>query len=77
MGITVYWKFSNYKADTKQGFTFHFNSNQKRLHDQTDTGDDAFTIGGFQTESGFELFLLAHLVITEYVNENETHTLIN
>ena len=63
MGITVYWKFSNYKADTQQGFTFHFNSNQRRLHDQTDVDGDAFAISGFQAESGFELFLLAHLVI--------------
>ena len=63
VGITVYWKHSNYKADTQQGFTFHFNSNQKRLHDQTDIGEDAFAISGFQTESGFELFLLAHLII--------------
>ena len=59
MGITVYWKHSNYKADTQQGFTFHFNSNQKRLHNQTDIGEDAFAISGFQTDSGFELFLLA------------------
>jgi len=63
VGITVYWKFSNYKSDTQQGFTFHFNSNQKRLHDQTEVGEDAFAISGYQTELGFELFLLAHLVI--------------
>ena len=63
MAITVYWKYSNYKSDTQRGFTFHFNSNQKRLHDKAEIGEDVFAISGFQTDSGFELFLLAQLVI--------------
>jgi len=63
MSITVYWKYDNYKADTQDSFTFHFNSNQIRLHSATEIGDDVFAISGFQTESGFELFLLAHLII--------------
>ncbi len=63
MGIIVYWKYNNYVSDTKNGFTFNFNSNQTRLHNIVEIGEDAFAISGIQTNSGFELFLLAQLVV--------------
>ena len=63
MAIVVYWKYENYLADTEGGFAFHFNSNQKRLHDEVEIGDDVFAVTGVRTDKGFEVFLLAHLIV--------------
>ena len=63
MAIVVYWKYANYLADTEDGFAFHFNSNQDRLHDEVQVGDDVFAVTGVRTDHGFEVFLLAHLVV--------------
>jgi 5-methylcytosine-specific restriction enzyme A len=63
MGIIAYWKYINYLRDTQDGFTFHFNSNQSRLHNITEIGEDVFAISGVRTTYGYQYFLLAHLII--------------
>lgn len=67
MSILVYWKYENYIADTDGAtrFSFSYNSNQSRLHEITEIGEDLFAVTGVKTESGFEYFLIAHLIISD------------
>jgi hypothetical protein len=63
MPILIYWKYSNYIKDTESGFAYHFNSNQERLHDCTDLGDDIFIVSQIRDGDVKDIFLLAHFVV--------------
>jgi putative restriction endonuclease len=67
MSILVYWRYDNYLADTADGtaFDFNFNSNQPRLHDATEIGEDLFAITGVRVGERLDYCLAAHLVIAE------------
>ena len=64
MAILIYWKHENYRSDIVTGLRFNFNSKQNRLHTKTEIGEDVFVVSGIRRESGFEIYLVAHLVIS-------------
>ena len=63
MPAIAYWKFDNYTNDTQDGFTFHFNSNQSRLHSCLDIGDDLLLVSGIPGKEQLEVHLLAHIIV--------------
>ena len=63
MAAIAYWKFNNYAKDTQDGFIFHFNSNQYRLHSCLDIGDDLFLVSGIPGEDKLGVHLLAQIVV--------------
>jgi hypothetical protein len=65
MAILIYWKHKNYRSDIATGLRFNFNSKQKRLHTKTEIGEDVFVVSGIRRESGLEIYLVAHLVISD------------
>ncbi|MBS1794108.1 MAG: hypothetical protein JSS81_09655 [Acidobacteria bacterium] len=65
MSILIYWKYENFVKDTAEGVSYNFNSRQSRLHSATEIGEDVFVLGGMKKQSGFEIYLLAHLIIKE------------
>jgi len=64
MAILIYWKYENYRSDIANGLRFSFNSKQSRLHTKTEIGEDVFVVSGVRRESGLEIYLVAHLVIS-------------
>jgi hypothetical protein len=72
MAILIYWKHENYKADIARGLPYAFNSKQVRLHSAKEIGEDAFIVSGVRRESGLEIYLVAHLIISEKLN-NSAH----
>jgi hypothetical protein len=64
MAILIYWKYENYADDTAQGFPYAFNSKQSRLHTATELGEDVFVVSGVRRESGLEIYLVGHLIIS-------------
>lgn len=64
MAILIYWKYENYVEDIAEGFPYVFNSKQPRLHEATDIGEDVFVVSGVRRESGLEIYLVAHLIIS-------------
>jgi hypothetical protein len=64
MAILIYWKHENYVNDIAGGLPYAFSSKQRRLHSATEIGEDAFVVSGVRRESGLEIYLLAHLIIS-------------
>jgi len=64
MSTLIYWKYDNYRSDVSRGLRFNFNSRQNRLHTKTEIGEDVFVVSGIRRESGLEIYLVAHLVIS-------------
>jgi len=64
MAILIYWKHENYRSDIASGLRFNFNSKQNRLHTKTEIGEDVFVVSGIRRDSGLEIYLVAHLVIS-------------
>lgn len=64
MSTLIYWKYDNYRSDVSRGLRFNFNSKQNRLHTKTEIGEDVFVVSGIRRESGLEIYLVAHLVIS-------------
>jgi hypothetical protein len=64
MSTLIYWKYENYRADVSRGVRFNFNSKQSRLHTATEIGEDVFVVSGVRRESGLEIYLTAHLIIS-------------
>jgi len=60
----IYWKYENYVEDTAEGFPYAFNSKQPRLHEAAEIGEDVFVVSGVRRESGLEVYLVAHLIIS-------------
>jgi hypothetical protein len=64
MAILIYWKYENYIGDTARGLPYAFNSKQPRLHEATAMGEDVFVVSGVKRESGLEIYLVGHLIIS-------------
>ena len=73
MGILIYWKYKNYAEDIAQELPYAFTSKQPRLHKTTKIGDDVFVVSGVKRESGFEMYLVAHLVISRKTHNPPDH----
>ena len=65
MAILIYWKYEHYVEGIAKGFPHAFNSKQSRLHTATKIGDDVFVVSGVRKESGLEIYLVAHLIISD------------
>jgi hypothetical protein len=65
MAILIYWKYEKFVNSIGKGFPWAFNSKQARLHTATEIGEDVFVVSGVRKASGLEIYLLAHLIVSD------------
>jgi hypothetical protein len=65
MHLLAYWKWANYAQDLGAERGFHFNSNQRRLHDAIEPGERLWLVSGRSTPTGARYVLLACLLVAD------------
>jgi 5-methylcytosine-specific restriction protein A len=63
MDLLAYWRWDNYVADLEEGAGFHFNSNQKRLHESIEFGESLWIVTGRAVAGGTAYPLVGRLVV--------------
>jgi hypothetical protein len=71
MDLMAYWKWENYVRDRRTRQDFAFNSDQRRLHDAVDIGDDVWLVCGRSTGAGMHYFLVGRLRVAEKTTNHE------
>lgn len=73
MNVLAYWTSANYDADTKNGYTFNFNSKKSTLHKKLGIGDRLWLVGDAEMDGNRVHQLRACLVISEQFENPPEH----